>query len=128
LPDQIEKLYGLIKDQEFALVRGLGLIVVKALNKQNQFQEIYRVPITKMVDDKGKDIHPLRLPAIVRTEFVKAESEEWLEEQVRLFKETQDEDNSNLTDELKKAKSDLDNKIDEVNALNKKLKETEEKL
>ncbi len=119
LPDQIEKLHGLIKDQEFAVIRGLGVITVEALNKKNQYQEIYRVPVTKQVDKNGKDIHPLRLPAILRTSFIKAESEEWLEKQVKLFKESE---NDNLDDKSAKKIKERDSIIEKLLEENEDLK------
>lgn len=126
LPDQIEKLYGLIKDQEFAIIRGLGVIVLEALNKKNQFQEIYRIPITKQVDKEGNDIHPLRLPAILRTRFVKAESEEWLQKQLDLFKGG--DDKKDINEDL--VISDLGLKIKErdnvIEKLGEDLKECKE--
>jgi len=106
-PDQIEKLQKLVKEQGFLSIRGLGVIILEALNKKNQFQEIYRLPISCEKDDDGNDTHPLRLPAILRTSFKKAVSEAWLEKEVNKF-------------EKKEGKADL--------GLDQKIKELEEKV
>jgi len=86
-PDRIEKLQGLIKEQEFLSIRGQGVIILEALNKQNQFVEIYRLPIKTEIDEKGGNKHPLRLPAIVRTRFERALTEEALQSEVDLYEE-----------------------------------------
>jgi len=120
LPDRIEKLQGLVREQGFLSIRGLGVITVEALNKKNQFQEIYRVPITKQVDEKGNDIHPLRLPAIVRTSFIKATSEGWLQKEVDLFKENGiEKDVSDRDKVIEKLSADLKKAEDKIIELKK---------
>ena len=117
LPDQIEKLQGLVKEQGFLAIRGLGVIILEALDKKNQFQEIYRLPITREEDSKGNDTHPLRLPAILRTSFVKATSADWLQEQVDIFKENEAAEDEELAGKIKKLEETIKVKSTEIKDL-----------
>jgi len=117
LPDQIEKLQGLVKDQGFLAIRGLGVIILEALDKKNQFQEIYRLPITREEDKNGNDIHPLRLPAILRTSFIKATSADWLQEQVDIFKEKEAAEGDGLAGKIKELEEIIKVKSTEIKDL-----------